>query len=295
MCSLVSGETAHSDELGEPSREPSATLLDIVRRRRSVRKFEPGRRIPRETFLKILEAARWAPSGANAQPWDFLCIDEPEVREQVRDILQRQQVRQRRDTGGTFPSVNKRYLQNTVAIVLVLGDRRWDVCFPHAESAERADEYLENDANIFFCSIGAAIQNIQLATTALGLTSAWLSSGGERQCAEELRELLAFPESHRPYGIVPVGYAVAEQQLRYRRPLEQIVHWNAYEPTKYRSRDLIDYYVTHLRAFATYRGSEHMDEWDDFDERAGPWKDAFTGPVTNPVSSFSDPDNAPTG
>lgn len=264
------------------STAPASILLDVIRRRRSVRKFEPGRRVPRETLLTVIEAARWAPSGANAQPWDFVCVDDPATRERVRDILQRQQARQREDTGGTFPSVNKRYLQSTVAIVLVLGDRRWEACFPHTENPERTEEYLENDANIFFASMGAAIQNIQLATTVLGLASAWLSSGGERECADDLRAILGFPASHRPYGIVPIGYPAAEQQLRYRRPLGQLVHWNRYDQTKYRSQELIDYYVTHLRAFATYRGSEKMDEWHDFEERAGPWKDAFTGTITHP-------------
>jgi len=267
----------------QPENEaPVSRLLDVIRRRRSVRKFEPGREIPREALLSVIEAARWAPSGANTQPWDFICVDDPATRESVREILQHQQARQRDDTGGTFPSVNKRYLQNTVAIVLVLGDRRWECCFPHATSPERADEYLENDANTFFCSMGAAVQNIQLATTALGLASAWLSSGGEPECAAELRALLGFPVSHRPYAIIPIGYLVAGERLRYRRPLEQMVHWNGYDPTKYRSQELIDYYLSHLRAFATYRGNERMDEWPDFEERAGPWKDAFTGPVTNP-------------
>jgi nitroreductase len=219
-------------------RATAAALLDVIRRRRSVRKFQPGKDVPRETLLAVLEAARWAPSGANTQPWDFLCVDDPDSREAVREILQRQQARQRKDTRGSFPSVDKRYLQNTVAVVLVLGDRRWDACFPHAEGSEHADEYLENDANIFFSSIGAAVQNLQLATTALGLTSAWLSSGGERECAGELRQLLGFPESHRPYAIVPIGYPVAEERLRYRRPLEQMVHWNRFEPTKYRSQAL---------------------------------------------------------
>jgi nitroreductase len=254
---------------------PVSGLLEVVRRRRSVRKFEPGRRIPRATLLQIVEAGRWAPSGANAQPWDFVCVDDPQTRERVREVLQRQQARQREDTKGTFPSVNKRYLQHTVAIVLVLGDRRWDAAFPHAMGAEHADEYLENDANIFFCSIGAAVQNIQLAATAFGLASAWLSSGGEPGCAGELRSLLRFPESHLPYAIVPIGYPAADERLRYRRPLEQLVHWNGYDQSKYRPQELIDYYVTNLRAFATYRGSERMEEWPDYEERVGPWKGAF--------------------
>ena len=53
-------------------------LLQVVKARRSVRKFEPGRDVPRETLLRILEAGRWAPSGANAQHWDFICVDDPD-------------------------------------------------------------------------------------------------------------------------------------------------------------------------------------------------------------------------
>jgi len=68
-------------------------LLEVVKARRSVRNFEPGRDVPRETLLRILEAGRWAPSGANAQHWDFICVDDPGVREQVREVFLRQGAR----------------------------------------------------------------------------------------------------------------------------------------------------------------------------------------------------------
>ena len=251
-------------------------LLDVVRRRRSVRRFEPGRSVPRETLLKVLEAGRWAPSGANSQPWDFVCVDDTDVREAVRNVFLRQGERLRQRARG-FPAVHKRYLANTAAIVLVLGDARWKICFPQASDSEHEAEYAENNENIFFCSLGAAIQNIQLAVAAVGLTSAWLSGGGEEQTAAELRALLGFPESMRPYGTVPIGYPAAGQALRYRRPLAQLVHWNRYEPSKFRPDELVRHYVDHVRSFAMYRDSESMEDWDDLEERLGEWKDAYLG------------------
>ena len=48
-------------------------FLKLVRKRRSIRKFKPDS-IPEDHVEKILEAARWAPSGANGQPWEFIVI-----------------------------------------------------------------------------------------------------------------------------------------------------------------------------------------------------------------------------
>ncbi|MGH2872755.1 MAG: nitroreductase family protein [Solirubrobacteraceae bacterium] len=114
-------------------------LLQVVRARRSVRKFEPGRAVPRATLARIMEAGRWAPSGANAQHWDFICVDDPEVGERVREVFLRQGARLRAQT-ERFPAVNKSFLANTVAIILVLGDERFKACFPQGADAEAEAE-----------------------------------------------------------------------------------------------------------------------------------------------------------
>ena len=64
-----------------------SSLIDVIRRRRSVRKFEAGRRIERDVLLKIAEAARWAPTGANSQCFDVLIVDDPDMRERVLDVV----------------------------------------------------------------------------------------------------------------------------------------------------------------------------------------------------------------
>jgi len=53
-------------------------FLELVNRRQSVRRYAPGKRIPREVLDRCLEAARLAPSACNSQPWSFVVVDDPE-------------------------------------------------------------------------------------------------------------------------------------------------------------------------------------------------------------------------
>ena len=125
-------------------------------------------------LLKIAEAARWAPTGANSQCFDLIIIDDMAVREQTLEIFLAQSNRLIDHVKG-FPAVKKTYLANTVAIFLVLADERWKIAFPNATTAAWAQEYRENNERILLASIGAVVQNIQLAVTAVGLTSAYRS------------------------------------------------------------------------------------------------------------------------
>ena len=49
-------------------------LMDVIRNRITTRAFDPGYVVPREHYDMILEAARHAPSGANARPWHFIVV-----------------------------------------------------------------------------------------------------------------------------------------------------------------------------------------------------------------------------
>lgn len=256
-------------------------LMHVVRRRRSVRRFEPGRRIEREVLLKIAEAARWAPTGANSQCFDLIIVDDPGVREQVLDIFLAQSNRLIDHVKG-FPAVKKTYMANTVAIVIVLADARWKAAFPVATSAEWQREYEENNERILLASIGAAIQNVQLAVTAVGLTSAWLSGGGEDTTNRDLQRLLGYPDCMRAVGTIPIGYPEKGLASRYRRPLQQMVHWNGYDARKFRPDAMVAHYVAEVRPFAMYRGEEEITGWEDADKRLGPWREAYTSDTTNP-------------
>lgn len=251
-------------------------FIDIIRRRRSVRRFEKGKTVARETLLKIAEAGRWAPTGANAQCWDLVVVDEPAAREAVLDVFLRQSQRLVDHAKG-FPAVKKTYLANTVAIFVVLGDARFKACFPQGTSPEWQREYAENNERILLASLGAVVENIQLAVTACGLTSAWLSGGGEDTTNRELAAILDYPLSLSAIGTIPIGYPEKDLSRRYRRSLDQIVHWNRYDRSKLRPDDMIEHYVREVRPFAMYRGTENISEWEDADEIVGDWKRFYVG------------------
>lgn len=256
-------------------------LLGLMRRRRSVRRFEPGRSVPRETLERIAEAARWAPTGANSQCFDLLVVDDAATRDAVLEVFLAQSQRLIAHVKG-FPAVKKTYMQNTAAIFIVLGDPRWKAAFPKATSPEWEAEYAENNEKIYLVSLGAVVQNIQLAVTACGLTSAWLSGGGETTTNEALRAVLGYPETLEAVATIPVGVPEKDVALRYRRPLGQMLHFNRYDTGKYRPDSMIDFYVERLRPFAMYRGSERMEEWDDLREKAGGWAASFTSDRPSP-------------
>jgi nitroreductase len=250
-------------------------VIRLIRSRRSVRKFEKGKTVSRDELLKIAEAGRWGPTGANAQPWDLIIVDDPAKKQAVLDVFLRQSQRLVDHAKG-FPAVKKTYLANTVAIFIVLGDPRWKACFPQATTPEWEHEYAENNERIYLASLGAVIQNIQLAVTACGLTSAWLSGGGEDTTNRELSAVLGYPPHFEAIGTIPVGYPEKDVSLRYRRPLGQIVHWNGYDQDKIRPDEMVDHYVREVRPFAMYRSLENMGDWEDADEILGKWRSAFT-------------------
>ena len=68
-------------------------LLELAKLRRSIRRFKPDP-VPEEDIEKIIEVARWAMSGANAQPWEFVVVKRPELRAKIFELykLHRAQV-----------------------------------------------------------------------------------------------------------------------------------------------------------------------------------------------------------
>ena len=126
-----------------------ALFQDVIRKRRSVRKFEAGRSISRDVLQRIVDCGRWAPSGANVQCWDFIVVDDPAVRDRVMAVFLRQAQRLVDHAKG-FPAVKKTYLANTIAIIFVLGDPRWKACFPQATTEEWTPSIARTTRRSFF-------------------------------------------------------------------------------------------------------------------------------------------------
>ncbi|MDQ0216262.1 nitroreductase [Oikeobacillus pervagus] len=83
-----------------------SNLSTIIKERHSVRKYNPTVKIAREEILGMLQEATLAPSSSNLQPWEFIVIDDPEVKKELRLI-----------------AMNQEQVETSSAVIAVLGDK----------------------------------------------------------------------------------------------------------------------------------------------------------------------------
>lgn len=109
-------------------------LFELVEKRRSVRSFKPDP-LPDEYIDKIIEVARWAPSGFHTQPWEFVVVKKKELKDKIADALRR-----------PSQSAGQEYFRNAPVLIILLGDWRAKVGLPgNAEEQDRSVDDL-------FCS-----------------------------------------------------------------------------------------------------------------------------------------------
>ena len=163
---------------------------ELVRTRRCKRGFK-DREVPDDLILELLDAARFAPSGGNCQPWHFYVIKNKDLLDQIHK--------------KAYPA--SWFIEAPVAIV---------VCANIPESERR---YGERGRNLYCIQdTAAAVQNILLCAKDLGLGGCWVGAFNE----ENLRELLGLKKDMRPVAIIPLGYPVSEPQAPKRKPIEEI-------------------------------------------------------------------------
>lgn len=152
---------------------------EIIRRRRSVRKFD-GRPVPREVADRLLEAALTAPSSRNSRSTKFLVVEDPALVARMAEM---------RDYGAGF-------MKGAPMAVVVLGD------------TAKTDLWREN------CAIAATL--LQLACVDEGLASCWVHVDGRprlkdaphgEKAADWLRTFLPIPEGCEPLCAIALGYS----------------------------------------------------------------------------------------
>src|SRR5258706_12140932 len=70
-------------------------LQSLVEQRRSIRGYDEQRDVADKTIRNILNCARWAPSGGNGQPWEFLIVRDRATRQQIADYYMKQMEQKR--------------------------------------------------------------------------------------------------------------------------------------------------------------------------------------------------------
>jgi len=199
---------------------PSA-LSGIIESRRSVRRYE-DRPVSDDVLRRLLDAARWAPSAHNRQPWRFAVLRRAETRARLAEAMGARfradlaadglpaehveaQVARSRARIGAAPAV----------IVLCLSLRDMDR-YPDArrQDAERT---------MAVQSAALAAQNLLLMAHAEGLGACWLCA--PLFCPDVVRDALSLPDDWDAQALITLGYP-AETRVKSREPLETRTLWD---------------------------------------------------------------------
>ena len=199
-------------------------LLNIIRTRRSVRVYKSGK-VSNRQLESILEAARWAPSGANTQPWEFVVTRDRKKMKRVREIYSDEWKQRKLEDPVHYKGLKKDYVGDVSVLVLVCGDARTkQVYLTTRQAADRE--------KLFQASIANAVQQMMLAAVSMNLGTVWVSVREEVE--PELRELFQVPPELRLLWVVPVGHARSWPKAKPRRSSAAFTHWETYDSKKLR-------------------------------------------------------------
>jgi nitroreductase len=197
-------------------------LIRLIRGRRSIRAFKPDA-VPPEDVEKMLEAALWAPSGNNTQPWLFIAVTDREAIARAADLVRLEIERISRSAPG-FTETGDRLIRwgtffSGAPLVFFAAGRR-EKSFWRRRLAETTPGHpAAGESLSWLASCAAAIQNLLLAAHALGYGACWM--GAPLVAKNPLEDLLELPEGYELLAVIPAGSPIGEPSPPLRRPREQ--------------------------------------------------------------------------
>jgi len=165
-------------------------------RRRSVRAYT-SKEVSEEEVEKLIEAARWAPSAGNIQPWEFVIVTNAETKRRLADA-----------------ALHQTFIEEAPVVIVVCAN------------LERSSWGYGSRGVSLYClqDTAAATENMLLAATALGLATCWVGAFHE----DEAAKVINTPRNVRPVAIIPVGRAAEKPTAPRKRSLREIVHYETF-------------------------------------------------------------------
>jgi len=171
-------------------------LQEAIKGRRSIRNFKK-QNIPEETITRLIEAASYAPSAGNIQPWHFIIVRNPTIKKKLAES-----------------ALNQHHVEQAPVVIVVCADEK------------RSSIGYGTRGRTLYClqDTAAATQNILLTAHSLGLGTCWIGAFNE----DEAKEAVNAPEGVRPVVMIPVGIPDEKPRQRGRKLLSQITHYDGF-------------------------------------------------------------------
>jgi coenzyme F420-0:L-glutamate ligase/coenzyme F420-1:gamma-L-glutamate ligase len=198
----------------------SLNLLDMIKDRRSVKDYTP-KEVSKETIFRILEASRWAPSAHNAQPWHFIVIMDPALKQKLakdmasswNEDMSKNGIPEEHRESFVKTSV-ERFMNAPIVIVACLIMENMD---KYPDDRRKKIEYT-----MAVQSVAAAIENMLLAAQSEELGSCWFCA--PLFCQDVVRKTLRIPKHIDPQALITLGYPANKPSPQPRKPLGDMVH-----------------------------------------------------------------------
>ncbi len=199
--------------------------MKVIQDRRSIREFteEP---VSDQDLDMILEAARQAPSGENAQPWRFIIVKDEGMRKKMGAIA----------GGGSGRRFTAEFVTKKMQerFANLQDEAKRQAAFQKLTSGQVSAFMADAPVNIVVCGkkdvwdtpydTSAAIENILLMITGLGLGACWVIAPCiDIRDEERIKELLNIPEGYKAVSILSVGHPTRPHRPRPRLPINELV------------------------------------------------------------------------
>lgn len=198
------------------------TTREAMEKRRSIRKFKPAP-IADDILKSLLESARLAPSGCNAQPWRFKIIKDGATKMKLARAAHDQSFIADAPVVLVCCADNRGYLEGTVSSIQDL-ERTGVIEEQVAETILKRTEAMaampvsQLAPRIAF-NVAIAVEHIVLRALDFGLGSCWIRLFDE----QAIRDIFGWDDNIHVVNLLPVGYPAEEPGPRNRRPLEDIL------------------------------------------------------------------------
>ncbi len=169
-------------------------VLDVIQKRQSVRKYKEDP-IPEKALMRVLEAARLAPSGSNIQPWKFIIVKDKALKEKLAQA-----------SAGQFFMAE--------APIIIVGCGFPDKCYAHM------GRYMKS----WSVDVTIALEHLILQAQEEGLGTCWIGSFEE----EEVKAILNIPENVKVLALTPLGYPDEIPRFRRRKSLDEIIAYDRF-------------------------------------------------------------------
>jgi len=165
-------------------------ISDVIKKRRSIRKFSQSKQVTEVQIDNLLEAARWAPSAGNFQSYFLFVIRNQELKEQL-----------------TKAALNQKHVSRASVVFVACADKKRVFFY----GRRGRSLYCIQDATI-------ALYNVWLALTGMGLAAVWVGAINESKVSKTLN----LPSHLRPIALLPIGYPLESPKPPKRRNLNKI-------------------------------------------------------------------------